>query len=191
MRCWPRSRIRTPTFAAAAEQLAVAVRRLDARDLMGRPAPWIATCFAAAGQPAAGGVLRSVLDDPDARVCAAGAEIVTAFPDEADRSIPLLIDRLRDPAASVRSAAAEALAQFGEKSRPALRLLLAILADPEVRGEHDQRLEERGHGPDRHRARLESQDAARPSRAAQFARRKRPRTHGRSSPASAPASLMT
>ncbi len=125
--------------AAAAERLAVAVRRLDARDLMGRPAPWIATCFAAAGQPAAGGVLRSVLDDPDARVRAAGAEIVTAFPDEADRSIPLLIDRLRDPAASVRSAAAEALAQFGEKSRPALRLLLAILADPEVRGEHDQR----------------------------------------------------
>jgi HEAT repeat protein len=121
--------------AAAAEKLAEAVWRLDNRDVLGRPMAWIATRFAATGNPTAGGILRSILNDPEARVRAAWARIEAAFPDEADRSIPLLIERLKDPAVSVRAAAAEALAHFGPKAEAAVRPLLAILADPSDRGD--------------------------------------------------------
>jgi HEAT repeat protein len=119
--------------AAAAEKLTEAVWRQDSTDEQGRPVLWAAPRFPVAGNPTAGEVLRSALNDSSSRVRGAAAWLLAAFPQEADRSIPLLIERLKDPAGSVRAAAAEALAHFGPKARAAVRPLLAILADPSDR----------------------------------------------------------
>jgi HEAT repeat protein len=121
--------------AAAAQKLAEAPWRQDTVDEQGRLVLWVAAGEAIRANPTARETLRAALNDSETRVRAAAARLLAAFSQDAERSIPMLIERLRDPAASVRSAAAESLAHFGVKSRDAVRPLLAILADPEERGQ--------------------------------------------------------
>jgi HEAT repeat protein len=82
--------------------------------------------------PSAAAILRAALDDPDARVRAAAADLLPVFDDLNDRTLPLLRDKLHDPDAAVRSAAALGLVQLGAAAKPAVPDLLQALDDPEM-----------------------------------------------------------
>jgi HEAT repeat protein len=121
--------------AAAVQKLAEDLTQQETTGEQGRPVYQIATSSPITGHPIAGEALRVALSDSQSRVRAAAARLLAVFPAEADRSIPLLIERLKDPAASVRASAAEALSQFAPKAKAAIRPLLAILVDPNDRPE--------------------------------------------------------
>ncbi|WP_165227431.1 HEAT repeat domain-containing protein [Aquisphaera insulae] len=77
----------------------------------------------------AGDALRKALEDPDRRVRAGACHALTALPDEAARTVPLLLERMDDPAAIVRIAAVSAIGKFGPAARDAVPVLLRRLDD--------------------------------------------------------------
>ncbi|QEH37033.1 putative lyase [Aquisphaera giovannonii] len=77
----------------------------------------------------AGDALRARLQDPNRRVRTGVVYALSALPNEAAVTVPMLIDRLGDPAPLVRLAAATVLGRLGPAARDAVPALLAHVDD--------------------------------------------------------------